>query len=226
MSRAAVISDLHLRASREANHAVEAGLLELRPKLQPDDLLVVCGDVVNNGLTLEYGEALRLLKPFVGQLLLAPGNHECGRLGIQWLDSRWKMWLKLSDELKNPSTARCGKCLVAWFDSVPHTISPFDTAEGNLGDKERSRLRAFLWSALEKSLAPVPVFHHSVLDDNPFERLKDRDQLLKLVVDVCPWVFMGHEHAYRQEKRNKTTLLSVADFRSHPHPVWVDLENP
>jgi predicted MPP superfamily phosphohydrolase len=222
MARIAHISDLHCRGRQDANACIESGMEKLQLDLRPADLLVVTGDVTNNGREDEYAEARRLLAPFVGQLLLAPGNHDDGTLGLLWFSGARKRWTGLVRELLVPSVAQVGACLVAGFDSVRHTVSPFDTARQNLGGTERKKLEAFLRTASDKGMAPVVAFHGSTLDDSPFELLLDRAEVKKLLARRATYCLMGHEHARRRLVEDGVTYISAPSFREHPQPIWVE----
>lgn len=222
MARIAHISDLHCRGHRDANAVVSEGLEKLKLDLHPEDLLVVTGDVTNHGREDEYEEARRLLDPFVGQLLLCPGNHDDGWLGLLWFASARKRWSKLLEQIKAPTVAQVGHCLVAGFDSVRHTVSPFDTARQNLGGTERKKLSAFLATAADKGLAPVVAFHGSTLDDSPFELLLDRAEVKKLLARRATYCLMGHEHTRRRVVEDGVVYVSAPAFREQPQAIWIE----
>ena len=82
--RALIWSDLHI--GREG--ALEA--LERLVRYQIDhahqegDVILCLGDITDNGAPSEYGEARALLMRASAPVLALPGNHDAGRLGIDY----------------------------------------------------------------------------------------------------------------------------------------------
>ena len=74
--------DRGFQDSPAENFRQEAAPAALANDAKGADVLVVLGDVTDDGRRARYEEAARLLRPWSGRLLLAPGNHDMGPQGI------------------------------------------------------------------------------------------------------------------------------------------------
>jgi 3',5'-cyclic AMP phosphodiesterase CpdA len=220
MARIAHISDLHIEGTRAENVLIEEGLVRVFRKMRLGDLLIVSGDLTNNGEAGEYSEATRLLTPFKGQILATMGNHDQGWLGLFSFSAARKRWAKFVLDLAIPDTIQVGRWLVAGFDSVRHTSSLWDTAQGNLGAGELQRMEEHLAKAQQWNLLAAGVMHHSVFDHDQFELLRDKAKVERIILGRYAAMFMGHEHCFRRKVVQGTILQAATDFKTNRESVW------
>jgi 3',5'-cyclic AMP phosphodiesterase CpdA len=174
------VSDIHVGPDfvRNAFQQAVREILHLRP-----DLIVVTGDLTENGALREYQEAARLLRAFKDfPMLVVPGNH----------DYRLTGYLLYKELFGSPQKTELGNAV---FLSVS-TARP-DRDEGEVGHRQN------VW--LEQSLRRNPhrmkivVMHHHVVQvpDTGTDRITilDAGDVLKvLLLGPANLVLCGHRH--------------------------------
>ena len=203
------ISDLHLSKDRGKNVEVAARLQLLRTVMTKDDLLVVTGDLTDDGDPEQYREAKRLLKPFAGQLFLVAGNHDMGKWGNFYDSDCIKRWQALCKSLGAPAPVGIGRTfqrlwgvpgeapvLLLGLDACCRTMLPLDFAQGEVGGYSLRWLRETVGHIrLDDPKAKVVVaLHHDPLGEKWVERLQDRDEFLRETYGVVDAVLYGHDH--------------------------------
>ncbi|ACU37400.1 metallophosphoesterase [Actinosynnema mirum] len=206
-------SDTHFDGGDHAAPRAERVVGYLRGLARPVDAAVLTGDVVDNGLRVEYEEAARVLGGLGRPLLALPGNH----------DSRSPFREVLLGEGPGDGpvnrVARVGEVVLALCDS---TVPGQDG--GALADETLEWLDAVLAEAAGAPTLvclhhpPVPV-RHPVLDpiglDAP-ERLarvvRGRKGLLAL---LC-----GHSHSPMVGSLAGVPVLSAPGVVSTLAPPW------
>ena len=99
MTVIAHISDLHVSKADFDEDIFMKAAAEIN-ELQPD-MIILTGDITNNGYYAEFEQATRYLSMFEAPLFAVPGNHDSRNLGYQSFEEligerSWK--LTLGDE--------------------------------------------------------------------------------------------------------------------------------
>lgn len=195
------ISDLHVRSKSGANEVVRAKLAGIRKLFGPGDVLVVTGDITDDGHASQYALALELLIPFKGSVAVVPGNHDFGPWGNLFAKECVRRFAKFRVELGcdvplmlhaggNPSP--CGEVIV--LDSNLRTASPLDLAQGKVGWFQLKKLQYQLWNMNRAGAISIVALHHSPYEQSFALRLQDSDAFLRTVLGHADYVLMGHEH--------------------------------
>ena len=94
MTIIAHISDLHISDDAFDEAVFMQAVTEIN-NLQPD-MIILSGDVTNNGYYRQYQQAIKYLDMFDAPLFAVPGNHDARNLGHQSFEeligeSSWKL---------------------------------------------------------------------------------------------------------------------------------------
>lgn len=74
------VSDLHFHGVQKKNQEATTVLRTIKEKY-PNHGLIVTGDITDDGHSLQFQNAFEALKPFEGNVFIAPGNHDFGAKG-------------------------------------------------------------------------------------------------------------------------------------------------
>jgi 3',5'-cyclic AMP phosphodiesterase CpdA len=188
------ISDLHIRQMTRDNEKVQKCLQDIWAQFGQDDILVVAGDVTDDGSARQYKRAANLLSRFKGKIILAPGNHDFGWLGNFFTWRAYRRWGKFVKEMDG-NTVTNTKYKFIVVDSCLHTGSPHDFAQGRVGWYQRQKLKLKLWST---KLKPIVVFHHDIYCQDWVLQLKDDAKVMRLLIGKATYVLFGHSHEERE----------------------------
>lgn len=194
MTRLLLTADWHLHGSASRNRPVRDALRELDRGRGPGDWLLVAGDVTDGGTEAEYAQALALLRPWAGRCLLAPGNHDCGPLGLLVGSGARSRWRKLVELLHAPAQAEVGGRLVQVLDSCLYSWLPTDLARGRLGDRQTKRARSAAATARTRGLHPMLLLHHWPWCTDGTLALDDGPAVQRLVAELGCELVAGHTH--------------------------------
>jgi 3',5'-cyclic AMP phosphodiesterase CpdA len=196
------VSDLHLRRDPRHNVIVADKLAKLFPSFGEGDVLVVTGDITDDGREEQYAHALTLLAPFAGRIVITPGNHDFGALGMIYSKDCHKRFTKLRHALcaDKPYLFRVdgeavGEIIV--LDSCMRTGSLVDFAQGQIGRWNLWKLKRKLDAMKKAGAVSVVALHHNPFYQDWFCRLNDAKKFLETVMGRADVVLCGHEHKYR-----------------------------
>lgn len=225
MPRVFHISDLHIEVSPKVNLArrIPQRLREIRASMGNDDLLVVTGDVVDDGSEDQYALALQYLEPFAGRIVLAQGNHDQGMWGNLYspaADRRWECLCSQWGALD--VTDRPGFRVLA-LDSTRDTLHPFDWAQGEVGWWQRRWLRRELRKAQREGLQAVVCLHHFLGEQGRALRLRDRLEVERETLGRAAAVLFGHDHReFLWTRHGAPTVYHAARaFKESDTKAWV-----
>lgn len=181
--------------------------------------LIITGDIIDNqGPSTtrdEFSMAYKLLKRFKGRIYLCPGNHDFGVLGNVYVptcasgfDSTFSALMKyyLPAPVTTPIFAGDNDCIVHHtsnsstvitfyaLDTNLETVSPFDFACGEVGQKQLKHLRRLLASPKQANEIRILYFHHHPFIYSNLMELKDSKELRKVVSGKVDVVLFGHNH--------------------------------
>jgi predicted phosphodiesterase len=197
------LSDLHFHSTAESN----AALIETLGRFPADvDLLLVTGDVTDDGGRAQYQQAAAALEHWE-HVFLVPGNHDFGWAGIAYdveRAHRFDEYLSLPRMGHRFSGAtrpamrildrgpESPAVLIVGLDSNLETTHPFDFAAGQVGTAQRRGLDAIL-SCVPMLLAIVCLHHHP-WEIQPWLALQDGRDLMRLLYGRAELLCFGHRH--------------------------------
>ena len=186
--------DLFMQAVSEINH------------LHPD-MIILTGDIVENGYYSEFEQATRYLSMFEAPLFAVPGNHDSRNLGYQSFEEligerSWKLTL---DE----------NFTVVGLDSS----SP-DEDRGHIGTPQHMWLEHQLDECVIKENFSIVALHHHVIPIPQTGRernvLSDAGDILKtLTTHEVGIVLCGHKHVPNIWKINETLIVNAGSLSSN-----------
>ena len=205
MTIIAHISDLHI-----SDNAFDEGVFMQAVSginnLQPD-MIILSGDVTNNGYYRQFQQAIKYLDMFDAPLFAVPGNHDARNLGHQSFEeligeSSWK--LTKEDDF-----------MVIGLDSS----SP-DEDRGHVGNPQRMWMEHQLDQCVINDLSSIIVLHHHVIPipDTGRERnvLSDAGDLLKtLTTHEVDLILCGHKHVPNVWRINDTIVVNAGSISSN-----------
>jgi 3',5'-cyclic AMP phosphodiesterase CpdA len=220
------ISDLHIGAegtALEEWRQAEKLVRQIRRAWGDDDdkpLVLITGDVVDDGREAEFIEAKRILQPLVRagfRVAPLPGNHDYGWNGAYAQEKRFKLFKKhllgIEQRVTYPDVpyADDGVTVIA-LNSMRAETGFWDglLADGELGSRQLTELAELLTTLrAEKPTSHqivVALHHHPFLfPDDPFfdrarewlgHRLKDGAELMRLLAGRVDALLFGHEHRH------------------------------
>ncbi len=220
------ISDLHIGKEetdvdewRQAERLVR--LIRKHWGQDPDKpLVLITGDVVDDGREVEFIEARRILEPLhqAGfQVAPLPGNHDYGWNGAHAQEKRFKLFKKyllgIEDRVTYPDVPYADdRVAVITLNSMQAETGFWDglLADGELGGRQLDELGELVTTLRRerpKSFKIVVALHHHPFlfpDDEFFEkarewwghRLKDGADLMRLIGGRVDALLFGHEHRH------------------------------
>ena len=209
------ISDLHFH--RDQNDNTEAiHVLETIKHRYPNHMLIVTGDITDDGHELQYENAFKALEPFKGGVFIAPGNHDFGAAGTFYSYERALRFDEmLSKPLKQGGTftgdatpvvnivGEPGKqVMLIALDTNLETDHPFDFACGEVGKTQLSFLETLLNASTSKKMQKILFFHHHpFVRNDPFMEMIDARQLMRVIFYKVDVVLFGHKHVSGKWKK-------------------------
>jgi 3',5'-cyclic AMP phosphodiesterase CpdA len=219
------ISDLHIGKEGDVDRWKKAEKIvreTIREWGDDDDkpLVLITGDVVDDGAEVEFIEARRILRPLhrAGfQVAPLPGNHDYGWNGAHAEEKRFKLFKKyllgIETRVTYPDVPYADKDVALITLNSMHAETGFWDgllADGELGARQLDELDELITTLRDerkKSYRIVVALHHHPFqfpDDPPLKkikerlghRLKDGDDLMKLLSGRIDALLFGHEHRH------------------------------
>ncbi len=219
------ISDLHIGKEEDVDRWKKAEKIvreTIREWGSDDDkpLVLITGDVVDDGTEIEFIEARRILRPLhrAGfQVAPLPGNHDYGWNGAHAEEKRFKLFKKyllgIESRVTYPDVPYADNDVTLITLNSMHAETGFWDgllADGELGTRqldELGELITILRDERKKSHKIVVALHHHPFrfpDDPPLKkikerfghRLKDGEDLMKLLAGRIDALLFGHEHRH------------------------------
>lgn len=192
------ISDTHFSRHNEKNKEKRDRLLLLRERMQPEDWLIITGDVTDDGVPGQYENMVELLMPFKGRLILVPGNHDYGDAGWLYHERCWLAFRECTRELVCPATIfnnafDIENTRMVVLDSCLRTGNPFDFAQGCIGGPAITYMIDEIEEAHSLGMQVCIALHHHVTYGGVYA-LKDAEVFLKATWGRADSVLFGHKH--------------------------------
>ncbi|MBN2168596.1 MAG: metallophosphoesterase [Actinobacteria bacterium] len=175
------ISDLHVGSPHFEPMMLEAVILEIN-EFHPD-IVVVCGDITNDGFKQEYGHAKQYLERIeCGNKIITPGNHDSRNVGYVHFEDLFGP--------RNSVMYLPGLTIVALDSSEP------DLDEGRLG---RQNYRWIIEKLSRAGDFKIVTLHHHLIPIPGTGRerniIEDAGDFLELLADHgIDLVLCGHKH--------------------------------
>ena len=217
-----LIADLHI--DKSLHLATVDRLVALRQMADSEDLLIIAGDITDDGSDEQYELAGRMLAPWSGNIVLAPGNHDCGMCGLLWQTACWRRWQKLCGKLGAMIETRTTDMFIVALDSTLHTVWPGDLARGRIGRIQLRKIAGWAKQAKAEDRKLVLVAHHSPLDGERALELVDRGELIRKAQDCgVAMLLVGHEHKKRREIIGGLDVISAAAWKDGAAPMAIHM---
>jgi 3',5'-cyclic AMP phosphodiesterase CpdA len=195
----------------------------------PDHLVILTGDVADNGLKEEFDSAAGFLDPFKGRVLVCPGNHDFGLQGNVYLKSCEDNYQAFVDALLPPEH-NLGSALIDEVQFV-RIISPFETLEpgefacGKVGQDQMDWMHAVMDGSPAKR--KVVYLHHHPFEHSSVMKLLDAEAFMQTCADCKTDVLLfGHEHVQgRWDNRDGIPLILACGRTTADGSAWeIDTE--
>jgi len=204
MTLIAHISDLHICNSDFDEEVFMQAVTEIN-HLQPD-MIILTGDITNNGYYTEFQLATKYLSMFEAPLFAVPGNHDARNLGYQTFEEligerSWK--LTMGDDFT----------VIGLDSSTP------DENRGYIGRPQHMWLEHQLDECVINENFIMVVLHHHVVSIPQTGRernvLSDAGDILKtLTTHEVDLVLSGHKHVPNIWKINDTVVVNAGSLCS------------
>ncbi|MBQ6630104.1 MAG: metallophosphoesterase family protein [Methanobrevibacter sp.] len=204
MTVIAHISDLHVSKADFDEDIFMKAAAEIN-ELQPD-MIILTGDITNNGYYAEFEQATRYLSMFEAPLFAVPGNHDSRNLGYQSFEEligerSWK--LTLGDE----------------FTVIGLDSSSPDESRGHIGKPQHMWLEHQLDKCVIDDKFSIVALHHHVVSIPQTGRernvLSDAGDILKtLTTHEVDLILSGHKHVPNVWRINNTLVVNAGSLCS------------
>lgn len=237
------VSDIHVGKNTNHDHYLKAFLDLVRSRVKQKNLLIVTGDITDDGRKKQYEKAYKLFDSLEGNVLFVPGNHDYATEGVFFSRRKYERWQAFSGhyvsrfllKFRHQNWKQLGKRVVyndeiaiVLLDSVPpHGGVPWAYARGVvpasqialLGDVERKFPNHKLLCAL----------HHHPFDKDWFLELANAQALINATYGLYDTVLFGHRHHgprlwhLAMTSRNKRAIRTKYIFSPSPDDGSFDL---
>ena len=204
MTVIAHISDLHVSKADFDEDIFMKAAAEIN-ELQPD-MIILTGDITNNGYYAEFEQATRYLSMFEAPLFAVPGNHDSRNLGYQSFEEligerSWK--LTLGEE----------------FTVIGLDSSSPDESRGHIGKPQHMWLEHQLDKCVINDKFSIVALHHHVISIPQTGRernvLSDAGDILKtLTTHEVDLILSGHKHVPNVWRINNTLVVNAGSLCS------------
>ena len=209
------ISDLHISDDAFEEEVFLQAVNEIN-KLHPD-MIILTGDITNNGYYKQYVRAMKYLEMFEAPLFAVPGNHDARNLGYQTFEElvgerSWKL-------------TKDGDFTVIGLDS-----SSADDNKGHIGIPQHLWMERQLDECVVDGGFSIIALHHHIISIPQTGRernvLSDAGDILKTIttheVDL---VLSGHKHVPNIWKINETLIVNTGSLCSNKFNLLKILAN-
>jgi len=204
MTLIAHISDLHISNTAFDEKKFLEAVSEIN-HMQPD-MIILTGDITENGYYTEYEQATKYLGMFETPLFAVPGNHDARNLGYQTFE-------ELIGEKSRKLTMDDNLTVMGVDSSSP------DEDKGHIGTPQHMWLEHQLDECvIHENFSIVALHHHVVpIPQTGRERniLSDAGDILKtLTTHEVDLVLSGHKHVPNIWKINNTLIVNAGSISS------------
>lgn len=198
------ISDLHISDDAFEEEVFLQAVNEIN-KLHPD-MIILTGDITNNGYYKQYVRAMKYLEMFEAPLFAVPGNHDSRNLGYQTFEEligerSWKLTLGEN------------------FTVIGLDSSSPDESRGHVGTPQHMWLEHQLDECVINDKFSIVALHHHVISIPQTGRernvLSDAGDILKtLTTHEVDLILSGHKHVPNIWKINNSIVVNAGSLCS------------
>ena len=204
MTVIAHISDLHCSKSYFDEEVFIQAVSEIN-HLRPD-MIILTGDITNNGYYVEFEQAKKYLGMFEAPLFAVPGNHDARNLGYQTFE-------ELIGEKSWKLTVGDNFTVIGLDSSSP------DENRGHVGSHDCSDENSLINKCVINDNFSIVALHHHVIyiPQTGRERnvLSDAGDILKtLTTHEVDLILSGHKHVPNIWKINDTVVVNAGSLCS------------
>jgi len=204
MTVIAHISDLHISNSTFEDDTFFKAAEQIND-LNPD-LILLTGDITNNGYYSEFQKAIEYFEVFEAPLFAVPGNHDARHVGYEVFEDLIgkRSWtLRGFDELN----------VIGLDSSVP------DLNNGHIGRPQQIWMEQEFDKCLKESGCSIVAMHHHVIPVPKTGRernvLSDAGDILQSVINHnIAMVLCGHKHVPHIWKMENTLFIYAGSISS------------
>jgi 3',5'-cyclic AMP phosphodiesterase CpdA len=230
------LSDLHIGKSTNTARfdSIVEWIIEARSSHQ-SNLVLITGDIVDDGALGQYREAQRQIKRLEGEgfvVLSTPGNHDYGTNGIveSWeCVARFEKYI--SGDVDYPHRVDVDDCMFILLDSMLQEMNDYELwgAQGELGKQQLSELDRILneIEGTQPEKKVVVALHHHPFYYNYFLKLRDDELFKKVITDEeagdsrVDCLLFGHKHSEKRfpskEEKYNTGLIYASGATTERH---------
>jgi 3',5'-cyclic-AMP phosphodiesterase len=201
----AQLSDLHVGAFNFREEVLLESINKING-LKPD-LVIVTGDITNNGYYLEYLKAAEYLELVKSPMMVVPGNHDARHVGNETFEEVLKQRRgTLSNETED--------LMVIGLDS-----SEPDLDYGKIGRSQQLWMEKKLEKAYSNNQYKVIALHHHIIPVPKTGRERNvladaGDVLFSLIKGKADLVISGHKHVPHYWHLENTTFVTAGTVSS------------
>lgn len=198
------ISDLHISNST-FNEEIFFEAVNQINELNPD-IILLTGDITNNGYYSEFNKAIDYLNMFNSPLFAVPGNHDSRNLGFEAFEN----FLGKLNWVLN----KFNELIIIGLDS-----SDPDLDRGHIGRPQQYWMEKELNKSFNNSKLSIVSMHHHVIPVPKTGRernvLSDAGDILKSLIDCnVNIVLSGHKHVSNLWKVENTLFINAGSTSS------------
>ncbi len=199
------LSDMHVGAINFKDEFLLSAIKKSN-ELDPD-LVIVTGDITENGYYLEFEHAAEYLDLIESPLLVVPGNHDSRHIGNESFEElirkRCRTLVVKNNEIK----------AIGLDSSEP------DLDYGKVGRAQQRRMERELKEAENRNLYKIIALHHHLIPVPKTGRernvLTDAGDILKSVVEGnADLVLSGHKHVPHAWQLENTAFVTAGTVSS------------
>lgn len=217
------ISDIHIHGKKKLENIncekiVSYIIEKYNGSAEEKPVVLITGDIVDDGRARQYRSAVKLLRPLVEsgfKVLPAPGNHDYGPCGNFYTEESQAFFQSyiLADLTENEEAGISGKTMEDLFPMV-NTIddivfvgldsvvgnenAALHFASGEVGKEQRDKLVDILTSpAIVQGRKIVVYFHHHPFHQTTGLEMDDAKEVLRILATKASVVCFGHKHVSR-----------------------------
>ncbi len=205
MAFIAHLSDIHVGAINFKEKLLLNAINEVND-FNPN-LVIVTGDVTENGYYAEFERAAEYLDLLESPLLVVPGNHDARHIGNECFEELIKK--------------RCGTLdvMTSEISAIGLDSSEPDLDYGKVGRTQQSSMERELKRAGKKNLYKIIALHHHIIPVPKTGRernvLTDAGDILKSIIDGgADIVLSGHKHVPYVWFVGNTTFVTAGTVSS------------
>ncbi len=205
MAFIAQLSDMHIGAINFKEELLLKAINKVND-LNPD-LVIVTGDITNNGYYAEFERAAEYLDILESPLLVVPGNHDARHIGNECFEEIIKK--------------RCGTLDVVTpeISAIGLDSSEPDLDYGKVGRTQQASMESELKRAEKNNLYKIIALHHHIIPVPKTGRernvLTDAGDILKSIIDGgADIVLSGHKHVPYVWFVENTTFVTAGTVSS------------